>query len=366
MSQFRTLLITLHSINNPGSALQAYALNKFLNENGFDNSIIDYRPFYSKIGTPILKGIIRAVVFYPNERQTNLKYNAFVKRNMRLTPKRYYSFRQLKRKIPGAECYIVGSDQLWNPDYECGKDKSYTLAFVDSAPKISYSTSIGKSSLSEKEIRNLILQIKDFRWLSVREYSTAKLLSERMSKDVNWVCDPVLLLNDSDYKALINKNKYGDYVVMYLAAANPLLDRYIEYLKSDKGIKIIQAGGNLKRINCDIHLKNIGPEEFLTLIKHAQFVISGSFHATAFSLLFKKDFCVFVPESNGERIKSILSLTGLEKRVISAETDFQGATRHIDYGSADIKLQKFISNSRRSLIRELSEIRNGIQNRIGK
>ena len=358
MKDFKTLLITLHSINNPGSALQAYALNRFLNDNGIKNEIIDYRPYYSKIGTQIIKGIIRTIVFYPNERETNRKYNTFVKKYMKLTRKRYFLYSQLKNKSPEADCYIVGSDQLWNPDYECGKDSAYTLSFIKGKDKIAYATSVGKPTLSESELENLALRIEDFKWISVREKSTSKLLSAKMARDVSWVCDPVFLLDSKDYLNLVTENKYGDYAVMYLAVASPMLDKYIEYLRSVLGLKIIQAGGNLKRCNCDLHLKNIGPEEFLTLIQHAKFVISGSFHATAFSLLFKKSFCAFLPESNGERILSILSLTGLESRIIRQENDFSEATKAIDYSVVDAELSLFIEKSRNKLIDEVSEIKN--------
>lgn len=348
----KTCLITLHSINNPGSALQAYALSKYLNDSGIENEIIDYRPFYSKIGTQIIKGIIRSIVFYKNEKEANLKYSHFMK-NMILSKRKYYCFKQLKKNPPDADVYICGSDQLWNPDYECGKDKSYTLEFVREGKKIAYSTSVGKASLTDEEEQALVTRIGDFAYISVREKSTSTQLSKIMTQPVEWVCDPVFLLKKDYYLSFCTNNKYGDYAVMYLAVASPILDEYIEYIKRKTGLKIIQAGGNIRRCQCDIHLKNIGPEEFLTLIHHAKFVISGSFHATAFSLLFQKDFSVFVPENNGERINSILDLTGLQSRVISFNSDFEMASKPIEYSEIEDNLTEYITNSKKFIEKAL-------------
>lgn len=359
MNRINTCMITLHSINNPGSVLQAYALNYYLNYYlDVNNTIIDYRPYYSKIGTQVLKGLIRTVLFYPNERALNKQYNSFVKENMSLTKRRYYCYRQLASNPPQASCYIVGGDQLWNPDYKCGNDKAFTLDFIKSDNKVSFSTSVGKSDLSSKELYDLTKRIEDFKWLSVREESTSCLLSDSLKTDVHWVCDPVFLLKKEDYSRFTYPNTYGKYAVMYLAQSSPLLDDYIEYLKKETNLKIIQAGGNIKRCNCDIHLKGISPVDFLSLIKNAEFVISGSFHATAFSLIFKKDFSVFLPSNNGERLKSLLHLAGLESRIIEADNDFPIASNELDYSFIDSKLDAFIENSKNQLQNCIMEIVN--------
>lgn len=355
MKEQNTYLITLHSINNPGSALQAYALNRYLNKNNIKNEIIDYRPYYSKIGTEFFKGIMRFFLFYKNEYEINKKYSLFMK-NMILSNKKYYFYYQLKKNPPLGSCYITGSDQLWNPDYKCGRDKAYTLEFIDTRKKIAFSTSAGKKNLSKIELTNLCKRIKQFSNISVREKATSEQLSEFLHRNVTWVCDPVFLLDKKDYMKFCSNNKYGEYVVMYLASSSPLLDEYISYLKKEKGFILIQAGGNIKRCECDIHLKNIGPEEFITLIYHAKFIISGSFHATAFSLMMEKNFSTFLPKENGERILSILNLVGLEKRVIESSTDFEHASKHIDYEDIRLKLNVFINTSKEWLKNALREI----------
>ena len=117
-------IITLHDICNPGSVFQAYGLNKFLLDSGYDCEIIDYVPPYSHIGKNKLKGIIKNIIFGKNNRVIKTKYRAFMDKNMRLTKKRYNSYSALCEHTPAADLYISGSDQLWNRDYDCGRDEA--------------------------------------------------------------------------------------------------------------------------------------------------------------------------------------------------------------------------------------------------
>ncbi len=345
----KTLLITLHSINNPGSALQAFALDRYLHRIGVDNQIIDYRPVYSKLGKNKIKGIIRIIFFAHNEFAINKKYSTFIKEKMHCTTKKFYFFNQLFHGLPKADIYISGSDQLWNTDYDCGCDKAYYLDFIKDGQKISYATSVGKSYISDNQLKELCLRINNYKFLSVRENSTSRLLSQALNREVEWVCDPVFLLDKDDYIQMCNENQYGKYVLVYLSKASILLDQVLEYVKGVYKWSIIQAGGSVKRCECDIHLKNVGPFDFITLIKNAQLIISSSFHATAFSHIFHKNFAVILPEKNGERIISLLELTQLESKIIHSEYDLQNLFFEPNYDEADTKLEAFVNKSKKYL-----------------
>lgn len=346
-------MITLHSINNPGSAFQAYALNKFLNGTGIENHIIDYRPAYSKLGRNKIKGVVRAILFLFNEHDANKKYRDFMKNNMKLTPSKYLTYKQLCQKTPKADVYISGSDQLWNADYDCGRDDAYYLGFVEKAKKIAYATSVGKNRISDSAVNLLCSKISDYQYLSVREKPTANLLSQRLSRTVEWVCDPVFLLDKDEYMSMCSSNIYGKYAVVYLSAASELLNEVIQFVKKKYGLTIIQAGGNVKRCQCHVHLKNVGPYDFLTLINNAQLVISSSFHATAFSHILHRNFVAILPEKNGERISSLLSLSELEYKIVNSIDDIDEAVKEADFNLVDERLKPFIALSKNYLLNAL-------------
>ncbi len=346
-------LITLHDICNPGSVFQAYALNKFINDIGYDCRVIDYVPPYSHVGKNKLKGLIKQILFGKNNKIIKDKYRDFMKQNMRLTAERYTSYAELKDKLPTAQLYISGSDQLWNRDYDCGNDEAYYLSFVDGAPKISYATSLGKKQVSDEDIKFIANRIKDFIFVSVRERSSCDMLAPVLDKDVKWVCDPVFLLDKNDYLKNAKRLVDGKYIVIYLSAGTELLEEIIGKVRDD-GYKVILLGGSITRCTCDLHIKDMGPEDFISLLYYADAVLSSSFHATAFSHIFHKKFGAILPEKNGERIESLLSLSGLEKHIINKADDYKVLFEDIDYEGVDQRITPFVAESKKFLINAIS------------
>lgn len=346
----KVLFITLHSINNPGSALQAFALNRFLQKNGIENEIIDYRPPYSKVGRRKFRAIISSILFFPSFISSNRKYSRFMKQNMTLTEKTYRKYSSLLSNPPQADVYMTGSDQLWNTFYDCGRDDSYYLRFVAKGKKVAYSTSVGKSDISDNELSFIIERIKDFEMLSLREKSTCELFQSVLNKPVRWVCDPVLLLPASDYDGFQTSLCKEKYAVVYLSEKSDLLEQVIARVREELGLSIIQAGGLVKRCSCDKLISAVGPEDFISLIKNAELVISSSFHATAFSLLLHKNFISILPGGNGERIISILELSHLKNKIVNSIADYDAAITAPDYKSVDELMCPFIKQSQEFLL----------------
>ncbi len=348
------LIITLHSINNPGSALQAFALNRFLMNQKIDNEIIDYRPSYSKKGKNKFKWFLRTLFFLPKYLSANRKYARFMEENMCLTARTYSSYSQLKENPPIADIYMTGSDQLWNPYYDCGQDDSYYLKFVKEGRKMAYSTSVGKDELTNDEENSLLEKISDFKAIAVREKSTYNALFKKLSIPLKWVCDPVFLLDAEEYNKFITPNRYGNYAVVYLSKRSQLLEKVISEVRSKYGLRIIQAGGYVKRCSCDDLISPVGPEEFLSLLYHSKLVISSSFHATAFSLIFNKNFVSILPDGNGDRIVSLLNLLELEWKLIKKEEDIRMAFGNPDYHLVNKYLDSFVKDSKSFLLSMLN------------
>lgn len=352
-------IITLHSIYNPGSALQAFGLQRFLESNGYETEIIDYRPRYSTVGRNKLKGYLRKVLFYKNERKVKQKYEDFMCSEMRLSPITFVSFDQLKQGYCNEDIFIAGSDQLWNADYDCGRDSAYYLDFTDSGNKMSYATSVGKKHISNDEINRILKSVANFKTISVREKSTSEVLSSKLGREVFWVCDPVFLLDHIEYSKMTRKIEDEKYALVYLSSESKILDSVVENIRKKTGYKIILIGGNRTRCSCDEHIKDLGPYDFLSLIKNSEIVISSSFHATAFSHIFHKKFGVILPNVNGERIESLLDLTGLSSHIIKDIEGIPAIYDDIDYSSVDASLDEFICESKKILLDGIMGMNNG-------
>ncbi|SHH27656.1 Polysaccharide pyruvyl transferase [Fibrobacter sp. UWH9] len=347
-------IITIHAMHNPGSVFQAFALQKYLSAE-HEVKIIDYRPLYFYSEGSKLKLFIKKLLWGRTYRSRNKKFISFVERYMNLTA-RYETFDALNSAALTADVFLTGSDQLWNTDFPCGNDEAFYLSFAKCGKKISYSTSVGKKLIDENNLTILKRYLPSFKAISVREKSTSEQLKDAVGKDVAWVCDPVLLLPMSSYARFLSKeNPIGKkYAVVYLLGASEKLNQVVAHYKSN-GLYIVLAGGFTRRCECDRHIKDVGPEDFLNLIYHAEVVISSSFHATAFCHIFHKDFITFLPKTNGERIESLLQESSLENRSISAADDFDidQIEQPINWSLVDNRLECYIKRSKDFLEKEL-------------
>ena len=346
-------IITIHAMHNPGSVFQAYALQSYLDRE-HNAEIIDYRPAYFYSEGSSLKLLLKKTLFHKNWKSREKKYNGFIRRNMRLT-QQYSSHDELKVAGLTADAFIVGSDQLWNTDYQCGRDLSFYLDFVEHGRKISYSTSVGKPQIDEAGKELYVTWLMSFDGLSVRERSTALALSELLNRHVEWVCDPVFLLEKEEYTRFVGKRTIKeDYAVVYMSEASELLDSVVDCYRK-KGLKIILAGGFTRRCICDRHIVDVGPEDFLSLLYYANAVISSSFHATAFCHIFHKEFITLVPPKNGERIFSLVRHTGLESRAISDRFDHVVPEMTVNWDDVDRRLKNYVEWSKQFLLTALKE-----------
>ena len=339
-------IITLHAMHNPGSVFQAYALQKYLEEQGNEVEIIDYRPEYIYTEGHGMKFWTKRMLYYKWYENLKKKFSSFVSANMNLS-QRFTSYHELENASFSSDVYIVGSDQLWNTDFECGKDPAYYFKFLNQGKKVSYSTSIGKTIIDDVNKEILIQNLKDFDAISVRELSSSTQLAVILGRNVKWVCDPVFLLSKMDYKKFIYDLPTMDpYVMVYISPKSTELDKIVNYYHQ-KGLKVVLLGGFTKRCYCDLHIIDAGPQDFLTYIYNAETVISSSFHATAFCHIFHKNFVSLVPKRNGERIMSLLTKTKLQsKAVTNGQILTDNLEQEIDWDKVDLYLNDYINNSK--------------------
>ena len=325
-------IITIHSIPNFGSVFQSYALCEYLKSNkGADVELIDYDPAYYRPRS--LRSVVGKLLNYRHYLKRNGKYRRFIKKTLPLTEARYKNLSELASAKLTADLYLAGGDQLWNVYHACGKDDAYKLTWANGV-KASYATSMGQTDFTSEELSSLADKISDFSAVGVRESSSVGMLKS-VGIEAEHCVDPVYLLDPSHYERFLKPVNEPDYLLVYLVTPSKLLDDCIDFLSEKYGLKVILCSGFRRKCRCDKFIKDLGPDEMLSYIKNAKIVLSSSFHATSFSIIFKKQFFTILPdEHTNERIVDLLGIMNLDSRIITEKSDLEAAlSESVDYST---------------------------------
>ncbi len=239
----KCLIITIHHIHNFGSVFQAYSLCRFLEENGYEAELIDYRPSYYKKGKNSFKTLIGKVLNLRAYLARKKKFENFIKTHDKLSKKRFYNFQALQKYYrQSTQIFIAGGDQLWNNYHPCGNDDAYKLTFVDNVNKIAYGTSMGRDNFNEADLKLIASKVADFDKIMLREKTSVSVFSQYTKKNVLHVIDPVGLVDIEEFKKFAKKPKMDKpYAVMYLAASSEILDKAVDILSKQLGLKILRV-----------------------------------------------------------------------------------------------------------------------------
>ena len=352
-------ILTFHKSINYGSVLQSWALSKVISKR-FVVEIIDYEPQNYEF-------------LYANYRQwnswNNIKYNLgrmplssalnnqqqlfkkFRDKQLPLSRKKYNYNNgcDIKEEYKGI---VVGSDQVWNiRAKDC--DPIFFLPFNYSGNKVSYACSINDTDYTEKNLpSNLASEICDFDFISIREESGKNKLEQFIAKQkkVYTLLDPTLLCNSSEYDSLLNDRIVdGKYIFLYNVWTSEVGIQAAKFLseKLNMPVYTIMTASNVKEINL---LKKSGilvdtvrtsPSDFLNFFKYASYIVTESFHGTAFSLIFEKPFVCVSNRTNDERLNNILTLVGLKDRYMKlGELQTYDLKQEIDYEIVTEKKEK--------------------------
>lgn len=351
----KTRIVTFYNAHNYGAVLQGYALKATLEKMGhlcgvmhYENDFMtrQYRPRPCNNRSSI-KGRLAALLTYPVRIS---KYNIFRK-----------FIESYLADIDKNECgddvyYISGSDQVWNysmTDF----DKTYFLDFVKYGKyKNSYSASFGFDEIPAEYKGEYKSLLESFNKISVRETAGAKIISDLIGKTVPVTLDPTMLLTPSHWERIApDKYRHKKYILMYLMVETDTIFSFANKLKAETGLDIIYINDNIFRRRKGIKYRlNVSPREWVSLFLNASYVITNSFHGTAFSINFNKSFFVELlpPQFNvNSRLENILGLFGLENRLIKNGST-KNPTEKIDY----IKINKILENERKSSFEYLKSI----------
>lgn len=334
-------IITFHRAINYGAALQAFALQDILNKKGYETEIIDYacerlENCYKKFYNPehSLKGFISAIIYYPIRSARIEKFANFRKKYMHISDEKNITKDKLKKIANKYDYIITGSDQVWNPE-QTDYDMSYFLDFVKPEKRISYAASMGTNKPTEKQAIILKKYVQSYHKISVREEENEKYLTELLNIKVETVADPVFLVSADEWKLLIDDQPIINEPYIFVYCLHEKMSyKYAEYLSNKTGKKIVSIPDSI-RVKCSGKKDfKAGVLEFLNYIFYADYVITDSFHATAFSLIFEKQFNIIMKQNKKElngRLYSISNKYNLNEIVISNSQDINKIGKEISF-----------------------------------
>lgn len=351
----KVAIVSCYFIHNYGSMLQAYATQKVLEKLNIENETINVSGFlaefrkkqylyilksgfnselfkdrFEKAKNLIAKKILRNN-YTRNISQRDKKFSEFAELTIHKS-QTYHSLKDLANKCKSHyKTVLIGSDQLWLPaniaaDY-------YTLNFVpQDINSIAYATSFGVSNLPNDAAEMARTFLPRIKHISVREQTGQKLVKALTGRNVPVVCDPTLLFTGDEWMDIQQKDPImkEPYIFCYFIGSTLQHRIFVKRLKKETGLKIVAL------IHVDHYVKNdeayadytpydIGPSEFLNLIRNATYICTDSFHCSVFSILYKRQFFTFrrynkdTTQSTNSRLDTLFSIVGITDRLLTGE-----------------------------------------------
>lgn len=371
-------IITIHRIDNYGSALQAYALQRFLqNKTQHEIELIDYKfpneyhiSRRGKISKLELlwcyaRNLWALIVHRSDIRKK--RFRAFREKFLDLSKEVYHSIAEIESNPPMYDLYITGSDQVWNPK-SLFNDPTFYCGFAPKdARRISFAASISSTFIPEEYKESIKQRLSLYSGLGLRESKGVELirsLNIDSNIPITLNCDPTLLMSRNDYAELAQTsqlkipNRY--ILVYYLDYAfnpHPAIDNVLKYVQKKFKLPLVFIGVQYRRrpIGSKFFF-NSGPVEFCHLFMNATYVITSSFHGVMFSMINRIPFTTIIPsqEDNDTRVSDILDLVGLSERAIvrdSNQTTFITDNPYTD--EVEHRIESFIQSSKDYLLNNL-------------
>ena len=344
--------------DNFGSALQTYATQYILEKLGYDARIFEikgvHRSIFAKkllyyvgrLFDPVEAKYLFANLVSRSRKKASVASDKFAK-DMQMRHCMYLDFNKrwfkmlpavkgwsgLCKQASEMDTVVVGSDQLWRPSNIVGC--YYTLEFVpDDVKKISFSTSFGVPELPAQLHKHAQKFLSRIDYISVRENSGAQIVKKESGRIAKVVCDPTMMLTADEWMHIQDDKPFanGKYILMYLMGDNQEQREFVKKLSKETGYRIIGLLHGATYISYDEEMVdekpfNVGPSEFVNLIRNAQYVCTDSFHCCVFSILNSTKFFAFRRWPDGskfsanDRLYTLLSFTALERRMLDGTED---------------------------------------------
>ncbi len=342
MSRVGILSINLHSFYlNYGAALHSFAFQKYLDSKDIDSVIVDYKSKHFgnfKLDNPALsclqrkekmKTILHSLICTPSFRRKYKAFNQFYKKNCKILdnygkPFTYDDFNNNPTLKFDFSIVVCESDVIWSPktskgfdrvffcDYSCFKDKV----------KVAYAPSISNTELNPEEELEFKYLLKNFDYLSCREKITAEYVSEISDRHCEHVLDPVLLHNGEFYEQYMEPLEQEKYFLVYNVTSNDqTMISTAKKIAKKKRLKFIEISNFVRNKFNHYTLTDSSLGEFLWLIRNAEYFVTNGFHGLCFAILFEKQFVIYERDGFDIKVKSLLSVLGLENKFCLKQFD---------------------------------------------
>lgn len=333
-------IYTVYNTENCGSFLQAYALQTIIRRMGYD--VCFSSTIQKKNPTHSLKNTITVAL----KRFLKLRWVESFREI-----KKYDKFDKAQRaylkidddshlKLKPISTVVVGSDTVWNLDSSFFRKNicTYFAKNWEGYNRCTYAVSVANTSLEKfEQIDSICEMMSDFNYISVRDEKTASIVKALMGIEPIRVCDPTMLLTSDDYDVFLKRPLKEPYIFIYaFEIFSPSLKKEIMDFSKKENLNIVTLGhyGD----STWLQSQNVYPENFITLMKYASYVITDTFHGTVFSMIYNKQFAVI--EQGKNKVREILYKHGLGSRLCTCESIDSVLNQKIDYSSVNKSIFK--------------------------
>lgn len=369
MLRFGTVSYNIYAnFTNYGSALQTWALHQAINLIGKEKwqaVLVDYCPDVLKDKNPLMpfgnlwdkdeESRRMCELSLPAIQVNYKKFQEFYKTRFIRTERKYTAknFNDIvaNEAIDG---FVCGSDTIFCID-EFGFDNGYYANYscMKNGYAVAYAGSFGDSHFKENDYKILNQRIKNFKAVGLREQEMIPYVEEQTDVPVQRVLDPTLLLPTKTYneKLTVPRIIKEKYILYYSRRYNPKMEKYVEKIAQEHHWEIVEI--SLRAVNAMKHkmFYEAGVEEFLSLIKYAEFVVTNSYHGMIFSIQYKRPFAIFSREQCDTKNRELLQILNLSDRLNAYNKDL--AEVPVDYDNVYSIIETERENSLRFLKREL-------------
>ena len=349
--------ITFQNTNNYGASLQCYALHRALQILGAETEVIQYdSPYLNKpykIAALKEKGLVRFILGNIWTLMRTPRNANFAEFNKNIKFSRKVNTKTISSLESEYDLFLTGSDQVWNGNLS-GHDPNYFLGFVkDNKKKGSYAASFGFLNVPNGEIDWYKKQLAGYRYYNVREISGQKIVKDLTGNEAKLTIDPTLLLKQEEWKKVMAvPNIKEPYILVYQITPSRKLSEIVNKLRNQTGYKVIAIPFIMDWPHKFTSMLTIGPAEFLGLFCNASYVVTDSFHGTAFSLIFNRNFWTLSSRKES-RITSLLEILGLGNRILYFDEKIEKKlTTEVSYVDANTKFEEYRQNAL-SVIKEM-------------
>lgn len=344
-------ILTFHRALNYGAVLQSYALQKTISSlENVECDIVDYlspkitsdyKPFRINKNNLIIS-IAKSCVMYNRRKKRKASFDMFLNNHIK-TSEKTYTVDTIVDAKNDYDAFVAGSDQVWSP--RCvGFDPAYFLTFAEDSQKYSYAASFAVKTLPNELKEEYTSRLEGFQSYSVRETSGQDLVKELTGKESHVNIDPSLLLKADEWRKIAKPVDKKPYILVFTANPQISLLDFTDKLSKEKGLPVYY-------ISDTPHIRKKGinyivaptVNEFVGYFMDAEYVITNSFHGTAFSVIFNKNLFVEFKNKSGRNIRSesLLSLLGINREIIDGKCE----ETFIDWKNVNIKLDDEVQKS---------------------